>query len=428
MQEAWELWASLACTLVAAFTAIGKRSLRDYSHYDLEQFLRRRNRSAFLDSVIDWASDYAIAAETIHTLALLAASTFATLYAVRIEFLGNYGLPALLSVAAVAGLIVLALSSWIPWAVATWFAPAFLYATWRFWTALYWISFPLTLGVKALDFLSRRLAGAEADDAESAEEALEDEILAHVSAGKREGLLQQSEWEMIRGVLELDDREVGRIMTRRSEIQALEVESSWDEVLNLIDQVQRTRMPVYAERLDNIVGLLYAKDLLPVLPLPPEKRPPLRSLLRESWDVPETMPLDAILADFRRRRIHLAMVRNEYAEVVGLVTIEDVLEEIVGEIIDESDPEETRFEFDRIDENRAIAAADLFVDDVNERMDLALPESDDYESLGGLLISRCRDIPKSAYSVELGNVRLTVEDASPRKINRVRIEILEEST
>jgi putative hemolysin len=139
------------------------------------------------------------------------------------------------------------------------------------------------------------------------------------------------------------------------------------------------------------------------------------------------MPLDAILADFRRRRIHLAMVRNEYAEVVGLVTIEDVLEEIVGEIIDESDPEETRFEFDRIDQNRAIAAADLFVDDINERMDLALPESDDYESLGGLLISRCRDIPKAAYAVELGNVRLTVEDASPRKINRIRIEILEES-
>lgn len=285
-----------------------------------------------------------------------------------------------------------------------------------------WSLWPLTLGARVVGALFRRLAGRP-EEVEDEEEAFEDEILSVVTEGLHDGVLEKEEREMIEGVMELGDTDVLAIMTPRSNLDALDVSLGWEEIQTFVVNAGRTRIPVYETTLDNVVGVLYVKDLLKQLALPPsEPRKSLRALLREPWFVPTTKPLDELLQEFLRTRNHLALVVDEYTSVAGVVTIEDVLEEIVGEIVDEFDKEEVEA-FRRIDDQTAEVRGSIHLNVINDELGLDLDEPDDYDTIAGLVIARMGRIPKAGETFELDRARLTVLEASRRHIERLLVEL-----
>ena len=249
---------------------------------------------------------------------------------------------------------------------------------------------------------------------------MEDEIRAIVVEGQHDGLLDSDVREMIEGVIELDDANVADIMTPRDEMDVMSLNFGWDDMLQYVTQVGRTRIPVFDGSPDDFVGVLYVKDLFAELGKPPTSRRQLGKILRESWNVPASMHLDELLQQFLRTRNHLALVVDEYTAVMGLVTIEDVLEEIVGEIVDESDKEDLG-EIRVIDDGQAIVQGRAHVQEINERLGYDLPEDDEFDTIGGFLMHELGRVPKQGETIHWNNLRISVVEASGRRAELVRI-------
>ena len=225
------------------------------------------------------------------------------------------------------------------------------------------------------------------------EESIEEEIRTIVSEGHREGLLEEEAREMIEGVIELGDVSVSHIMTPRTEIHMIQVDTPWEEVVESVIDSGHTRVPVYGNSRDEIVGILYSKDLLPELAKSAdEPSRPLTDLLRKPLFVPETKPVDDLLNFFQKSRTHIAVVLDEFGGVSGLVTIEDVLEEIVGEIDDEYD-QKAEEEIRKIDDDVCEALGRAHVDEINAMMGFDLPENEDFDTIGGFVFAEFGRVP-----------------------------------
>lgn len=426
MTSSWCGWCGLLGLALGGFAATGAKVLHEFSRRDLERYCRRRNRRDLFNDVLDRHAVGAVAAETVEIVGILLVVFAVTTWWCRSapSAAADLHLPILAAVATVA--LLMAVTIWIPWAVVqVWSAP-FLYHTWPLWRGLARGLWPLTLAAQACNVAVHRLAGQPAVS-EDEEEAFEDEIRTIVTAGMRDGLLEADAREMIEGVIELGDVDVSEIMTPRCDVDAIDLAMSWQEMLQFVTEVGRTRLPVYEGTLDNVVGILYVKDLLAVLcqnNLPAD--PSLRPLLREPWFVPETKAVDDLLREFRRTRSHMAIVVDEYRAVAGVVTIEDTLEEIVGEIADESDEEE-EVDLIRIDASTIEVDGRVHVDELNEEFGLALPESEEYDTVAGLVIHAAGRIPVAGDVVQQGPVRFTVLKATPRRVERIRVDLMQTS-
>lgn len=245
----------------------------------------------------------------------------------------------------------------------------------------------------------------------------EEEIKTIVDAGEEGGVIEEEEKEMIYSIFEFGDTLAREVMVPRVDMVSVGVDSSMMEALDIILDAGHSRLPVYDGNIDNIVGLLYAKDLLLKL-RNGENDVPLREMLREVYYVPETKPVDDLLQELQKRKVHIAIVVDEYGGTAGLVTIEDILEEIVGEIQDEYDAEETIME--RISENEIIFNARIDLDDLNRIMDLDLP-TEDNDTLGGLIYSQLGHVPQVGDRVEFESARITVMSVEGRRIERVKV-------
>jgi CBS domain containing-hemolysin-like protein len=209
-------------------------------------------------------------------------------------------------------------------------------------------------------------------------------------------------------------------MVPRIAIVALPASASFDEAIDLIIEEGHSRVPLYESSVDEVVGILYAKDLLPFLKSTAERRPDLRTLLRTPVFVPESMSIDDLLHEFQRRKVHIAIVLDEYGGTAGLVTIEDLLEEIVGEIQDEYDEEEPLIE--RIDDDRARVDGRAAVEDLLEIWDVkTLEDDDEYDTVGGLVYHRIGGIPVPGDEVRVDGLRLTVETTDGRRVGKVMV-------
>ena len=226
---------------------------------------------------------------------------------------------------------------------------------------------------------------------------------------------------MINAVIELGDRRLHEVMVPRIAIVALPASSSFDEVVDLIIEEGHSRLPVYETSVDEVVGILYAKDLLPFLKSSADSRPNVRTLLRTPVFVPESMTIDDLLHEFQRRKVHIAIVLDEYGGTAGLVTIEDLLEEIVGEIQDEYDVEEPLVEM--LDDHSARVDGRSSVDDLLDLWDskLQLEDEDEYDTVGGLVYHRIGGIPQPGDEVHLDGLRLTVETTDGRRVGKVLV-------
>ena len=222
-----------------------------------------------------------------------------------------------------------------------------------------------------------------------------EELKLIVERGGEQGILEAEEEQMINAVIELGDRRLHEVMVPRIAIVALPVTATLDEAIDLIVEEGHSRVPVYEESIDGVIGIVYAKDLLPVLKVGSNARPTVRALLRTPLFVPESMSIDDLLHEFQRRKVHIAIVLDEYGGTAGLVTIEDLLEEIVGEIQDEYDVEEPMIVRLSPDEARIDGRVD--VDELTEifEIPIALEDADEYDTVGGLIFHRLGKVPET---------------------------------
>ncbi|HBY95938.1 MAG TPA: HlyC/CorC family transporter [Chloroflexi bacterium] len=258
----------------------------------------------------------------------------------------------------------------------------------------------------------------EVEDGELSEEELR--LLATVVGDTTgEGTIEAEEREMIASIFSLGQTTAREVMVPRIDIVALDVETPMLEALDTIIRVGHSRIPIYEETVDNIVGILYAKDLLAYL-RDGKTAVPLRDILRRAHFVPESKKADELLEELQQSRVHIAVVVDEYGGTAGLVTIEDVLEEIVGEIQDEYDAEEPFIEL--VNEYEAICNARVDLDDLNRAMGLELP-TEESDTLGGLIYSELGRVPLVGDTVELAEQGVTffVLAVAGRRITKVRV-------
>jgi putative hemolysin len=250
----------------------------------------------------------------------------------------------------------------------------------------------------------------------------EEEIKHLAKRGRQEGVLNQTEMEIIHGVFDLTDTPVRKVMIPRPKIFGLDAETPALEVGRHIVESGFSRIPVYEGSVDNIVGLVYAKDVLRVL----ERREPVvvRRLLHPVPFVPETKKVGSLLKELQRRRTHMAVVIDEHGSVSGVVTLEDILEEIVGEIRDEYDWEERPVE--RLRDGSLVVEGTVSASELREGYEIPLPESTEFETVAGFMLDRLGSVPKGGEVVSVGEWRLTVVDVERNRISKVKIERVEE--
>ena len=245
----------------------------------------------------------------------------------------------------------------------------------------------------------------------------ETELISLVEAGQEEGLLEQEEQKMIVSIFRLGDTLVREIMVPRIDILALDVNTPIDQTMEVLKISGHSRVPVFQDSVDNILGLLYAKDLLGIWK-EGRREVSLEDFLRPAYFIPEAKKIDDLLAELQAKRIHMAIVVDEYGGVAGLVTLEDIVEEIVGEIRDEYDHAE-EVVYQAITEDEYLFQGKIDLDDFNDIMGTELPNSE-ADTLGGLIYSRIGRVPTAGDHVEIDGLQLTVEQVSGQRIRKVR--------
>jgi putative hemolysin len=225
---------------------------------------------------------------------------------------------------------------------------------------------------------------------------------------------------MLEKIIELSDRSAGEIMTPRTDVDGMEVVQELMRVRQAVLDIGHSRIPVYEESLDNIVGILYVRDLVSFVGS--EEDFALKELLREPYLVPESKPVVDLLSEFKLRKVHLAIVLDEYGGTAGLVTIEDILEEIVGEIQDEYEEDEVEPAIQEIGMGVHEADARVEIPHLEDQLDIDLSEDREYDTVGGLVFAELGRIPEVGESFEIEGHKVTVTDAERTKVLKVRIE------
>jgi len=416
------LWIALVSLLVSSLAAIGARVLREYSRHQLQEICEQRQHLDRFGDVVRHHDEAALAAEMLAEMSVAVFAFSGGLFFWERMVVEPVAWLELLGIAVLLATVVAVAVVGLPWAVVRVGAEGFLYVSWPIWRMLSQIAKPLAAVARGFEWGLRRLTGQQ-PSVEQEEEAFEDEIRSIVTEGHREGLLEEDAREMIEGVIELGDVVVSHVMTPRTEMHMLQTQTPWAEVVEYITKVGHTRIPVYDKSRDDIVGILYIKDLLPELAKDADDaRRPLVELLRKALFVPESKPVNDLLQLFQLSRTHLAIVLDEYGGVSGLVTIEDVLEEIVGEIEDEFDLEAEE-EIRKIDDDTCESLGRAHVDQINSLMGFDLPEEEAFNTIGGFVFDQFGRVPLAGESITWNDsVQVTVLEASRRRVGRVRLE------
>ncbi|MGB2287957.1 MAG: HlyC/CorC family transporter [Porticoccaceae bacterium] len=245
-----------------------------------------------------------------------------------------------------------------------------------------------------------------------------DEVADMLRSAENESIIDASALQIMEGALKVSDLQAREIMIPRSQMNVIEEDFSLEQVLDMVIQSQHSRFPVVGESADDVLGILLAKELLPLV-LSGKESFDLKSLLRPATIIPESKRLNILLQEFREHRYHMAIVVDEYGGVSGLLTIEDVLEEIVGEIEDETDEEEAE-QISKINDNLYRIEAITEIDDFNEYFDIGFSD-DEFDTVGGLVVHKFGRLPDIGESVSIENFDFKVIDGDNRKINLLEV-------
>jgi CBS domain containing-hemolysin-like protein len=261
--------------------------------------------------------------------------------------------------------------------------------------------------------------GKEAGEASVTEE----EIKEWIDVGKEDGTIEQGEQEMLYSVLEFADTTAREIMTPRVDVTLMEDTVTFEEAIRIFNETGFSRIPVYHDTIDNITGILNVKDVFSAM-VSHRRDSTIKEVMYDPMFIPETKKIDDLLKELQVHRVQMAIVIDEYSSFVGIATVEDILEEIVGDIMDEFDKEEP--EIQNISEGVFVVDAQMWVEDINERMEIELPVDESYETVGGLIIDRLGHIPlHPGEKVEIneGKITLVVMQMHGRRIVKVKVVI-----
>ncbi len=253
------------------------------------------------------------------------------------------------------------------------------------------------------------------------EQVTEEEIRMLVDVGEEKGVIEEVQKDMINNIFEFDDLTAGEIMTPRTDVAALDIEDGLEEALRIGVDEGFSRLPVYEEDIDHIIGILHIKDLLPYVGREMPKEVTLRNLVRETYFVPETKHCGDLFSEMTAKRMQMAIVVDEYGGVAGIVSMEDLLEAIVGSMQDEFDNEEE--EITQLDENSFEVDGSTSIEEVSDLLDVQLPEGD-YDTVGGFLLQQLGRIPDvdEHPQVAFENIVFTVQQMDDRRIDAVHVE------
>lgn len=412
---------------LVGWSALGCFALRDFAYSRLEELCEQRGVPARFRTIL-LAQDRALFSMRV----LLNVTTLALAGLFVIE--AGPPNPAdprsllLFGAEAVLGILVAVLvGNALPWIVSRVASERFLFRWWPVMNLWALALTPLWSIVTAGDRFAHRLTGREEPDKDDAS-VIGEEIRTVVDEGTREGVLEQDAGAMIERVMEFQDEDVGAVMTPRTDMDCVQADATLDEARRELVESGHSRMPVIGESTDDILGILYAKDLLKALEprrQPGDPIPVLRDIIREPVYVPITTAIPALLNLMRRQHVHIAMVNDEYGGVAGLVTMEDILEEIVGEIQDEYDDQHHPEAIAVLPDGQAEVDGRVHLDDLNERLELELPEDQEFDTIGGFVFSLLGRMPTDGAEVRWKRWRFTVLKADKRQIKRLRITPLE---
>jgi putative hemolysin len=392
----------------------------------IEELAARGGRGRRAGTMGRKAVEYLAAIQVVEFLIVFAFSGISAAYIAPrlsdlLQFLFGPGAPVVRDVAAVAvtvailSLIAVLFGIFVPRSIGARHALAVLLVlVWPL-ELVTWVTRPLVAVLFNLTRLITRPFGA---NPQAGTLVTEDEIKSLVETGQAQGVLQEREQRMISSIFAISEKPVHEVMVPRTDIVAIDVDTPAEEILKIITNIGHSRIPLYEGSPDNIVGILYVKDLFRRLARG-EKDVQIRPYLRPAQFVPESKKIDELLRDMQKDKVHIAIVVDEYGGTSGLVTIEDLVEEIVGEIRDEYDVEQEMVL--PVSESEALMDARVPFEDVRETFELDLPPSENYDTLGGFVVAQLGRFPKSGEAVEAGGARFVVESVEGRRIRRVRV-------
>ncbi len=425
--EGWLVLWLMSLAAGSVFSALAQ-SLRDLSRPTMDTTLGERGDeglSARIRAILDESDEHATAVTLPRVACNLLVVVAMVMWLTALRGVASPGWIEIALGTVGASLLVWILGSVIPSAIANHAAERTVIAWSRAIRGIYWITTPLrgvyTLSDLALRRLTGRAAVTEAQD-------IHEEIRSVVEEAKHGGQIDQSEQDMIDAVVRFREMTVAEVMTPRAQIRALKLTNNLGEVTQFIRRGGHSRIPVYEGDLDHVVGVFYVKDLMRWLA--GDRRGgttfDLRSLLRPAIFVPETKTVRELLGELVGKKVHIAIVADEYGGTAGLVTIEDVVELVFGEIQDEYEAMKDEPPEVRVDEAAGHAEVDAaaYIEDVNEAirgLGLAIPESDDYDTVGGFVTVTLGRIPSAGEELTHDGMVMRILGAEPTRVTRVRL-------
>jgi len=417
----WLLLGTAISLILASYLAALNLAMLDFSRTALHRRLESTGKAQFAQRFLDQLDQTSLAVSLLRTASRVAFVVLVLVSAIGTGETTTLTWPALVGSSLIAIALLWIFSSVLAQALAKHAAVGLLCTGLPVLRSAALLGRPLARGVFFIDEAIRRLSGANLrkDDQQA-----EEELLQSIEDTHREGGLDVTSATLMENVVEFSGTDAAEVMTPRTDIEGLEVTDELAKIRAFIVQVGHSRIPVFTDDIDHIIGILYVKDLVQYIGQDPATFK-LEPILRQSIVVPETKPVSELLADFQRSEVHMAIVIDEYGGTAGLVTIEDVLEEIVGEIHDEHEPDGAdEPKLVKIDEVRAEVDGRFHIDDLNERLGLTVPEDDDFDTIGGFMLAQLGHVPNVGEALEAHSARFTAIAATRTHIQRVRIELL----
>jgi CBS domain containing-hemolysin-like protein len=419
-----KVWLAVAVTVIALpmsllFSTL-TFALRDYSRSKLAEELGRRRRDDYYDSVLRDGDEMAFVTGSARLLANMGVliGLIEACESLGMQFWLEYLVAATVAVVL---LVIFALA--LPGSLASHHGEAWIARWVRTVHTLHRAARPAVRVLLATERLVGKTAGASVDEPVESEAEAEETLLEAVEEAESAGAVDEDERQLIENVIDFGDATVDDVMTQRKDIVALERTSPIDEVIRVVVDSAHSRIPIYRDSIDHIEGVLYARDLLSLW----DSRASfdIASVVRVPMYVPRTKRLAELLRDFRHQKVHVAIVVDEYGGTAGLVTIEDVLEELVGDIADEHEPTEPAM-FTRLSDRTAEVDASIEIAALNQQLGVRLPEDERYQTVAGLLATQLERIPAEGDVVQVDRVKLTVLDAEATRARRALIELSDE--
>jgi putative hemolysin len=285
---------------------------------------------------------------------------------------------------------------------------------------LYWLNVILFPVAEILTEAIRSLIGMlKLDKRKSA--ILTEEITELANLGHERGTIVEEEHGLISSIVNFRSVAVHEVMTPRVDIVSVSAETNFNEMLNIINRTGHSRIPLFHEDLDEIIGLVYSKDLLPYIKnVDSRTNFSLTKIARKAMFIPRTKLISSLMHEFQEKKMHLAIVVDEYGGTAGLITLEDIIEEILGEIRDEYDKEENPIT--KVDDNNYIILGKLSINELNELLNTTFSENDNYETVGGMILNHAGQIPREGYSCQIEGYRFIVKEFQNKRIKKVQVE------